>query len=61
MTQFIALVALIVLGMMSTLGNFWFTYGIWPRSWGSFALFGVINLIISMAISGVLKEIRGEK
>lgn len=28
------------------LGNFWFTYGIWPRSWVSFAVFASLSLIM---------------
>lgn len=43
MEKFVANIALIVAGISVTLGNFWFTYGIWPRSWKSFVTFGLLS------------------
>lgn len=41
MTKFLANVCLIVAGLALTLGNYWYTFGLWPRSWWSFTLFGL--------------------
>jgi hypothetical protein len=38
------------------LGNFWFTYGIWPRSWMAFVFFGLANITINLVMKTVLKE-----
>lgn len=37
---------LLAASMGSMLGNFWFTYGIWPRSWVSFAIFACISMVL---------------
>ena len=49
MTKFIAIACLVVLLMLNTLGNYWFTYGIWPRSWGALALFTFTTTLLSMS------------
>ncbi len=46
MNKFLALVLLLTLITLTTLGNFWFTYGIWPRSWISFFGFFIIGVIL---------------
>lgn len=56
MTKFIALVAITSLLALSQLGNFWFTYGVWPKSWMSFAVFYFTGLILGVALQAVLKE-----
>lgn len=52
--KFIARLTLFVLSVLLALGNFWFTYGIWPRSWASFCIFGTlsfITMILYVAVS----------
>lgn len=41
---------------ISGLGNFWFTYGIWPRSWWSFVGFSLIGSVISVLLSRWIKN-----
>jgi hypothetical protein len=41
MTKFVAQLALLVAGLALTLGNYWYTFGLWPRSWVSFVGFGI--------------------
>lgn len=56
MAKIIALLALIALSLLATLGNYWFTYGIWPRSWWYFAFFALTSTALSGAVSAVLKD-----
>ncbi len=56
MTKAVAKLGIIVaLGFLS-LGNFWFTYGVWPRSWWSFALF----LLATIVVMGLDRAIEAE-
>lgn len=56
MTKFVALVSLIVISAFNSLGNFYFTYGIWPKSWGAFVLFTFTGMLIFAVISAVAKS-----
>ena len=56
MTKLVALIALLVLALLTMLGNYWFTYGLWPRSWASFVVFGIANLLIVAAMEAVKKD-----
>lgn len=56
MTKFLAYLAILVASILATLGNFWFTYGVWPRSWGSFVGFALISVCIQLAYMGVKGE-----
>lgn len=58
MSKFLALIFLITLSGFNSLGNFYFTYGIWPKSWWSFSLFIISGIIISLLINKVLKELQ---
>lgn len=55
MTQFIAISCLVALSVLCTLGNFWFTYGVWPRSWLAFVLFSLIGLLLMLMMQAVTK------
>jgi hypothetical protein len=55
-TKFIALIGVVVLMALSGLGNFWFTYGIWPRSWVSYVAFSTIGLVLTSAFKSVLSD-----
>lgn len=46
MQSFLSSVAIVLLSSLTVLGNMWFTYGIWPRSWGSFVLFTFISYVV---------------
>lgn len=56
MSKVIALFALASLMFLSQLGNFWFTYGIWPKSWGAYFLFSFAGLVLYAATMAVTKE-----
>lgn len=56
MSKFIALTSLMFLGLFSVLGNYWFTYGLWPKSWFSFIGFGVLSVTIAGLAQLVNKE-----
>lgn len=46
MTKFLAHCFLIVAGLVIMLGNYWFTFGLWPQSWVSFVVFGMASLTL---------------
>ncbi len=46
MTKFVANLGLVVLGLLATLGNYWFTFGLWPQSWLSFFGFGLVMMLL---------------
>lgn len=56
MNQAIALVSLIVISFGVTLGNYWYTFGLWPKSWTSFVLFAIAQLIVSIAMAAAMKS-----
>lgn len=56
MTKTVALISLLIISIFVGLGNFWFTYGIWPKSWSSLALFGCLSIIINLTLQAVLRE-----
>ena len=56
MTKFIAIACLMVLLTLNTLGNYWFTYGIWPRSWSALVLFTFTSVLLSMSVKYVAED-----
>ena len=57
MTRLIAWLALLTASTFHTLGNMWFTYGIWPRSWGAFFTFWIAGI----ALISVMQELKKEE
>lgn len=55
MIQFIAITSLMILLFMAALGNYWFTFGLWPRSWISFFGFMIISMILHAALTKAMK------
>jgi hypothetical protein len=58
-TRFVAHVALIVAALFAQLGNYWFTFGLWPQSWAAFVGFGLLWILIAVARDGIQKEAKG--
>ena len=56
MTKTIALFALRTIAIGLMLGNYWFTFGLWPKSWTAFVLFAVASLLVSSGIQAVMKD-----
>ena len=56
MTKMIAILALVVIAIGLQFGNYWFTFGLWPKSWTSFVLFGLASMILSSALQAVMKD-----
>lgn len=44
--KLIAILLIVVLQILCSLGNYWFTFHLWPVSWGSFILFMILQLIL---------------
>jgi hypothetical protein len=55
-TQFVANVGLLLAALALTLANYWYTFGLWPRSWKSFVLCGVAGIILMAIREKVWKE-----
>ena len=56
MTQFIATTAILFFMACVQLGNLYYTYGIWPKSWGSFTLFFILGMIGYAIFDAIRKE-----
>jgi hypothetical protein len=56
MTKAIAKIALAVISLGLMLGNYWYTFGLWPRSWGAFAFFATSLLIVSLLNVAIDKD-----
>lgn len=56
MSKNIAKLCILILMSLSTLGNCWFTFGIWPKSWFSFFSFFFIMIILMSMSTLVDKE-----
>jgi len=56
MVRTVALVALMVISVGLSLGNYWWTFGLWPRSWGSFLGFALAFLIVHTLLDLVRKS-----
>jgi hypothetical protein len=54
-TKTIALVALVAIQIVIALGNYWFTFGLWPRSWGWFVFFGLASTV-NVALIRIVQE-----
>lgn len=53
MTKAIAIFSLVVIQIGCTLGNYWFTFGLWPRSWSWFMVFASGQIFVAWAIRAV--------
>ncbi len=58
MTRFIAHLALVCAGLLGMLGNYWFTFGLWPKSWWSFFGFGALTILLVAIRDAMEKEAR---
>jgi hypothetical protein len=56
MAKAIAMLCIVVLMFLNMLGNFWFTYGIWPQSWASFTIFFGITMLLHTLLEVIKKE-----
>lgn len=55
-SDLIALVALLTLSILTGLGNWWYTFGIWPRSWTAFIVCALVQTVLSGLMSFVMKN-----
>ena len=46
MNKFLAALFLLVAGIALQLANFWYTFGIWPKSWWSFVLCALGSVLL---------------
>lgn len=44
--RFIVMVLLLAAEAARGLGNLWFTYGLWPKSWTSFGIFATVGFVL---------------
>lgn len=55
-SKVIAACALLTLMTLNALANFWYTYGIWPRSWLAFVSFWACGVVLSGLLTYVTKS-----
>lgn len=58
MVKTVAILALVVTSSLLTLGNYWFTYGIWPRSWIAFTVFFLLSMVNYVLLTVVTQSKR---
>ena len=56
MTKFVARIALMGCALAVMLGNYWYTFGLWPRSWWAFIGFGLAAIVVREIYAVVEKE-----
>jgi len=56
MAKTIALMACLAASITLTLGNFYHTYGIWPKSWWAFFGFAVAQVVVYGLTSLIAQE-----
>jgi hypothetical protein len=56
MTKFVAVSGLISAQFLVSLSNYWFTFGLWPKSWVSFGVCFFLTLVITFTQIVVSKE-----
>lgn len=56
MTKFVAVFSLVVIQIGVMLGNYWFTFGLWPRSWGAFIFFGISSIAVALLLQAIKEE-----
>lgn len=56
MSKLIAILALLATSSLIMLGNFWFTFGIWPRSWIAFFAFWVLSVTNYALLTVITRE-----
>jgi hypothetical protein len=55
-TKFLALSSLIVAGVFLQLADYWYAFGLWPKSWTAFALCSVGYMVLIGLRMAVDKE-----
>lgn len=51
-----AILSLMIMSFALSMGNYWFTFGLWPKSWVYFIGFAVANMCITSDDSGDEKQ-----
>jgi hypothetical protein len=55
-TRIVAEFGIIVASLSLMLGNYWFTFGLWPKSWWYFAGFGLAQFTLMAMAVGIRSE-----
>ena len=56
MSKAVALIALVVAAAFVALGNYWYTFGLWPRSWWAFFGFLGLQILIMQLRDAIQRE-----
>jgi hypothetical protein len=55
MVKIAAVIAVMVAAAGVALGNYWYTYGLWPRSWWAFVGFLIANIVVTQFLDALRK------
>lgn len=50
MTKLLAYMFTSCAGIAITLGQYWYVFGIWPRSWGALVLFSLLGMLNTICV-----------
>lgn len=56
MSKLLANLFLLCAALATSLGNYWYTYGLWPQSWESFVGFGLLGIVLLLVRAGLDAE-----
>ncbi len=56
MSKLVAMLACVVALFGISLGNFWFTYGLWPQNWKAWTVFMLLTMLVQALIVGISRE-----
>lgn len=56
LAKFVALILLTGASIAVTFGNYWFTFGIWPRSWFAFFGFAFLQMLLTGLVHAVAQS-----
>ncbi len=56
MEKLLAMLFLAACAVAVSVGNFWFTFGIWPRNWWSMVLFTLISTALGRMYVAVMES-----
>jgi hypothetical protein len=56
MAKTVAVIVLMVAAGCVALGNYWYTFGLWPRSWVAFFGFLVLQIIVRETFDAIRKD-----
>jgi hypothetical protein len=56
MSRAIATIALLVIAIALMMANYWYSFGLWPRSWTAFISISLCQIIVQLLLTAVKED-----